>query len=50
MVGRTSAYTDDERTILVDCDRAAADLDRDLIAALADGAALTLRLSVDPTV
>jgi hypothetical protein len=48
MVGRTSDYTDDERTVLVDGDGAAADLDRDLVAALADGAALTLRLEVDP--
>jgi hypothetical protein len=48
MVGRTSDYTDDERTILVDGDGAAADLDRDLVAALADGADLTLRLAVEP--
>ncbi|WP_418280417.1 DUF371 domain-containing protein [Halorubrum sp. DTA98] len=47
MVGRTSEYTDDERTILVDADAAAVDLDRDLVAALADGAAATLRLEVD---
>lgn len=46
MVGRTSDYTDDERTILVDGDGAAADLDRDLVEALADGADLTLRLEV----
>jgi hypothetical protein len=48
MVGRTSDYTDDERTILVDGDGAAADLDRDLVAALANGADLTLRLRVTP--
>ncbi|WP_424014663.1 DUF371 domain-containing protein [Halorubrum xinjiangense] len=48
MVGRTSDYTDDERTIFVDGDGAAADLDRDLVAALADGADLTLRLAVEP--
>ena len=48
MVGRTSDYTDDERTIFVDGDGAAADLDRDLVAALADGANLTLRLEVEP--
>ena len=48
MVGRTSAYTDDERTILVDGDGAAADLDRDLVAALADGAPIALRLAVEP--
>ncbi|WP_128905503.1 DUF371 domain-containing protein [Halorubrum amylolyticum] len=48
MVGRTSDYTDDERTIFVDGDGAAADLDRDLVDALAEGAPLTLRLEVDP--
>jgi len=48
MVGRTSGYTDDERTVFVDGDGAAADLDRDLVAALAAGAPLTLRLEVDP--
>ncbi|ELZ36528.1 hypothetical protein C471_14455 [Halorubrum saccharovorum DSM 1137] len=47
MVGRTSDYTDDERTIFVDGDGAAADLDRDLVAALAGGAPLTLRLEVE---
>ena len=47
MVGRTSDYTDDERTVLVDGDGAAADLDRDLVAALADGAPIALRLEVD---
>ncbi|MWV63343.1 DUF371 domain-containing protein [Halorubrum sp. JWXQ-INN 858] len=47
MVGRTSDYTDDERTVLVGADAAAADLDRDLVAALADGAAATLRLAVE---
>ncbi|KDS90912.2 hypothetical protein FK85_08445 [Halorubrum saccharovorum] len=47
LVGRTSDYTDDERTIFVDGDGAAADLDRDLVAALAEGAPLTLRLEVD---
>ncbi|WP_144799059.1 DUF371 domain-containing protein [Halorubrum depositum] len=48
MVGRTSDYTDDERTILVDGDGAAADLDRDLVAALAEGAPVALRLEVEP--
>jgi hypothetical protein len=48
MVGRTSGYTDDERTIFVDGDGAAADLDRELVAALADGGDLTLRLEVEP--
>ncbi len=47
MVARTSDYTDDERTILIEADKAAADLDRDLVAALADGAAVTLRLTVE---
>ncbi|GAB6878683.1 DUF371 domain-containing protein [Halorubrum gandharaense] len=49
MVGRTSDYTDDERTIMVDADKAAADLDRDLVDALADGAPATLRLAVEPS-
>ena len=48
MVGRTSDYTDDERTVFVDGDGAAADLDRDLVAALGEGAPLALRLEVDP--
>ena len=48
MVGRTSDYTDDERTILVDADAAAADLDRDLVDALsADNASVELRLDVE---
>jgi hypothetical protein len=42
---RTSDYVDD-RTVLVGADGAAADLDRDLVAALADGADLTLTLRV----
>ncbi|WP_335999767.1 DUF371 domain-containing protein [Halorientalis halophila] len=45
-VGRTSDYVDD-RTVLVDADAAAADLDRDLVAALADGADLTVTLTVE---
>ena len=48
MVGRTSGYTDDERTIFVDGDGAAADLDRDLVDALAAGAPVALRLAVEP--
>ncbi|WP_135364458.1 DUF371 domain-containing protein [Halosimplex halophilum] len=44
---RTSDYVDD-RTVLVGADGAAADVDRDLVAALADGADATLRLRVDP--
>lgn len=45
-VGRTSDYVDD-RTIMVEADRAAADLDRDLVDALAAGADLELTLRVD---
>jgi hypothetical protein len=45
-VGRTSDYVDD-RTVLVEADGAAADFDRDLVAALTDGATATLTLSVD---
>jgi len=47
LVGRTSDYVDD-RTVLVGADRVAADLDRDLVAALADGAVLTAELVVTP--
>lgn len=43
---RTSDYVD-ERTVMVGADTAAGDVDRDLVAALADGADLTLTLSVD---
>ena len=46
MVARTSTYVDD-RTLLVDADKAAADVDRDLVAALADGADLTATLRVE---
>ncbi|MFB6106119.1 MAG: DUF371 domain-containing protein [Halobacteriaceae archaeon] len=46
MVCRTSTFVD-ERTVLVDADRAAADIDRALVAALADGAALTCTLRVE---
>jgi len=45
-VCRTSDYVD-ERTVLVEADGAAADLDRDLVAALADGAEATVTFSVD---
>jgi hypothetical protein len=44
-VGRTSTYVDD-RTVMVGADVAAGDLDRDLVAALADGADLLVTLSV----
>ncbi|MFB6084439.1 MAG: DUF371 domain-containing protein [Halorientalis sp.] len=45
-VGRTSDYVDD-RTVLVDADEAAGDLDRELVAALAEGAALTVTIAVE---
>jgi hypothetical protein len=45
-VARTSDYVDD-RTIMVGADAAATDVDRDLVAALADGAGLTMTLSVE---
>ena len=45
-VCRTSDYADD-RTVMVGADRAAADLDRDLVAALAGGAACEFTLAVE---
>ncbi|MFB6090230.1 MAG: DUF371 domain-containing protein [Halobellus sp.] len=45
-VGRTSDYVDD-RTVLVGADAAAADLDRDLVDALAAGADLRFELTVE---
>lgn len=45
-VGRTSDYVDD-RTVLVGAGAAAADFDRELVAALAEGAAVTLTLTVE---
>ena len=45
LVGRTSDYVD-ERTVFVGADKAAADLDRELVEALAGGAELTLTLTV----
>ena len=45
-VGRTSEYVDD-RTILVGADAAATDVDRDIVEALANGAELTLTLTVE---
>lgn len=45
LVGRTSDYVDD-RTVLVGADGAASDVDRELVAALADGAALRVVLEV----
>jgi hypothetical protein len=46
IVGRTSDYVDD-RTVMIGADAAAGDLDRDLVAALAEGADLTLTLRVE---
>lgn len=46
MVGRTSTYVDD-RTIMVEADAAAADIDRELVDAFADGATVTMELTVD---
>ena len=46
MVARTSTYVDD-RTVMVDADAAAADLDRELVAALADGADLEVVFRVE---
>ena len=45
MVARTSTYTDD-RTVMVDADAAAADIDRELVAELADGASVTVEFCV----
>lgn len=45
-VGRTSEYVDD-RTVLVDADAAAADLDRPLVDALSDGASVRFELVVE---
>ena len=46
LVGRTSEYVDG-RTVMVGADMAAADLDRSLVAALAEGADLVMRLRVE---
>ncbi len=46
LVVRTSEYVDD-RTVAVDAEKAATDIDRDLISALAEGAQLTVTLSVE---
>jgi len=45
---RTSDYVDD-RTVMVNADAAAGDVDRDLVDALADGADATLTLAVKPS-
>jgi len=46
MVARTSEYVDD-RTIMIEAEAAASDLDRSLIDVLSDGAELTLTLTVE---
>jgi len=46
LVGRTSDYVD-ERTVAVGATKAACDVDRDLVAALADGATVTVTLDVE---
>lgn len=46
MVGRTSDYVDD-RTIMVEADAAATDVDRDFVKALAEGVDLTVTLTVE---
>jgi hypothetical protein len=46
LVGRTSDYVDD-RTVMVEADAAAGDLDRDLVEALAAGEQLTVTLRVE---
>jgi len=46
LVGRTSDYVDD-RTIMVGAEKAAEDIDRELVDALANGAELTVTLSVE---
>ncbi len=46
LVVRTSEYVDD-RTVAVDADRAAGDLDRELIAALAGGNSVSVTLAVN---
>jgi len=46
LVIRTSEYVDD-RTVMIDADAAAADLDRELVDALAAGASVTMRLTVE---
>jgi len=46
LVIRTSEYVDD-RTVMIDADAAAADLDRELVDTLASGASVTMRLAVE---
>lgn len=46
LVVRTSEYVDD-RTVMVDANAAAADIDRVLVDDLADGAAVTMTLTVE---
>ena len=46
LVGRTSTYVDD-RTVMLEADMAAGDLDRGLISTLGSGEPVTLRLRVE---
>ena len=46
LVGRTSTYVDD-RTIMLEADKAAEDVDRELVSALASGEPVTLVLRVE---
>lgn len=46
LVGRTSTYVDD-RTVMLEADMAASDLDRELISVLASAEPVTLRLRVE---
>jgi hypothetical protein len=46
LVVRTSEYVDD-RTVMIDADAAAGDVDRSIVEALADGADVTMTLTVE---
>jgi len=47
LVSRTSTYIDD-RTLMINADKAAVDIDRELVDALKTGAAVTVTLTVEP--
>ena len=47
LVSRTSSYVDD-RTLMINADKAAADIDRELVAALATGVDVTVTITVEP--
>ena len=49
MVGRTSEYVDD-RTVMIGADAAAADIDREIVDALAEGAAIECLFEVEQSV